>query len=478
MRARVVLALFIAIGAGGCAAKRAPLTPRPVAVVPTAPRIDVDALIRRGCFRCFEQALAAAQASGDRQQAFEAAALIVLRAKELGMAVAERIETMRALMPAEPGWDILFGIVSVIPGDPLSGERYEPSPPDAFTQLRRVQLSLDTWRAALAEPPGSPLLRTYLQLSMACGFLSRNESPADVAARAVERWPNVPLIAFRAATCSPDRASLLPTFRAGDPEFLDAEYVEGRLAATSPVPDLDEALRHLDAARDAFPDSLAIMTTVGDVRLQREEWAEALVRYDAVLERMSIHRDALLGRTISLSRLGRHDEAIAAATRMIDLGQWRMGEAYYWRAWNKFQLRQLEAAAADRDRAKTLMSSPALYVLSGLIEWGQRHLPPAEDEFQQALTIDFGQCDAALYLGAVRFERKERPESLAAFKQAVQCYDLSIGLRRKMIDDIRAGGGSEAGKARAIAGHERAIAEATAQRDQAARDVATLEKNL
>jgi len=69
-------------------------------------------------------------------------------------------------------------------------------------------------------------------------------------------------------------------------------------------------------------------------------------------------------------------------------------------------------------------------------------------------------------------------ETFAAFKQAGQCYDLSIGLRRKMIDDVRAGGGSEAGKARAIAGHERAIAEATAQREQAARDAATVEKTL
>ena len=477
MRVQFFLVVVVAISAASCAARRVEPSPQPV-VAAAAPRIDIDALIRRGCFRCFEQALAAAQANGDRQQAFEAAALVVLRAKELGMPISERLETMRALMPSDPGWDILLGIVSVIPGDPLSGERYEPSSPDTFAQLRRVQLSLDTWRAALAEPPGSPLFRSYLELTMGCGFLSRDDNPAAIAARALDRWPNVPLIAFRAATCSQDRASLLPTFRANDPEFLDAEYIQGRLNATGPVPDLDEALRHLEAAHTAFPDSLAITTTLGDVRIQREEWAEALVHYDAVIERMPFHRDALLGRTISLSRLAQHNEAIAAATRMIDLGQWRLGEAYYWRAWNKFQLRQLEPAAADRDRAKTLMSSPALYVLSGLIEWGQRHLPPAEDEFQHALTIDFGQCDAALYLGAVRFERKERPESLAAFKQAVQCYDLSIGLRRKMIDDVRAGGGSEAGKARAIAVHERAIAEATAHRDQAARDAETVGKTL
>ena len=478
MRLRIVITLVVALGGAGCSARRPQPAPQPVSVAPAAPRVDVDALIRRGCFRCFEQALAAAQASGNREQAFEAAALIVLRAKQLGLPLAARLETMRALMPAEAGWDTFIGIVAVMPGDPLSGDRYEPSAPDDFDQRRRVQVSLDTWQAALAEPPGSPLFRSYLEVSIACAFPSRDESPAEIASRALDRWPGVPAIAFRVATCIQDHSSLLPTFRANDPEFLDAEYIQGRLAAIGRVPDLDEALRHLEVAHDAFPDSLAITTTLGDVRIQREEWAEALVQYDAVVQQMPFHRDALLGRTISLSRLARHDDAIVAATRMIDLGQWRLGEAFYWRAWNKFQLRQLEPAAADRDRAKMLMSSPLLYVLSGLIEWGQKHLPPAEDEFTYALTLDFGQCDAALYLGAVRFERKERPESVAAFKQAVQCYDLSIGLRRKLIEDIRAGGGSDAGKARAIASHERAISEATAQREQAARDAATVEKTL
>jgi tetratricopeptide (TPR) repeat protein len=441
--------------------------------------VDVDALLRRGCFRCFEQALSAAEAAGNREQAFEAAALVVLRAKELGLPLAPRVAALQRLQPSEPGWMSLAIVVLAMPNDPLSGERYETGFTAENERGRTVRQSLDTLRAALAGPPGSPLFRAYLDLSLACGFPTRDgETPSAAATRVLASWGDVPAIQFRAATCTQDRASLLPAFRASDPEFLDAEYIQGKLAAVGTVPDLDEAVRHLDAALEAFPDSLAIATTLGDVRLQREEWAAALTQYDAVLARMPAHRDALLGRTVSLSRLGRHDEAIAAATQMIDLGEWRLGEAYYWRAWNTFQLKRLDDAAMDRDRAKTLLSSPALFVLSGLIEWGQRHLPPAEEEFTRALTLDFGQCDAALYLGAVRFERSERPESLAAFKQAVQCYDLAINLRRKLIDDVRAGGGSEAGKARLIASHERAIAEATAQRDQAARDAVTVEKSL
>ena len=41
------------------------------------------------------------------------------------------------------------------------------------------------------------------------------------------------------------------------------------------------------------------------------------------------HREALLGRTVCLTHLSRHDEAIAAATRLIELGMYHVGEAQY-----------------------------------------------------------------------------------------------------------------------------------------------------
>ena len=50
---------------------------------PPAPRavVDVAGLITRGCFRCLERALAAAEG----ETRFEVAALLTLRAKELGI---------------------------------------------------------------------------------------------------------------------------------------------------------------------------------------------------------------------------------------------------------------------------------------------------------------------------------------------------------------------------------------------------------
>jgi len=114
-------------------------------------------------------------------------------------------------------------------------------------------------------------------------------------------------------------------------------------------------------------------------------------------------------------------------------------------------------------------------VLSGVIEWRLRRLDRAEKEFESAIAIDFGECEAALDLGIVRDELRKPIESLAAFQQARQCYDLSIALRRDAIAKIEAGPGSDTAKARDSARHEREFAELHRRRDEALRAIAVLD---
>ena len=180
--------------------------------------------------------------------------------------------------------------------------------------------------------------------------------------------------------------------------------------------------------------------------------------FDAALALLPSHPDAMLGRVISLSHLERHEEAIAAATQLIEGGQWHLGQAFYWRAWNHFNIGNNPAARVDADRTRTLMVNAAVFVLSGMIEWRLRRLETAEKEFQEALVMDFGQCEAAFYLGGVRSEQRRLPEAIAAMNQARQCYDLALAVRRKASDALIAGPGTPESKAREAARHERAIA--------------------
>jgi tetratricopeptide (TPR) repeat protein len=183
-----------------------------------------------------------------------------------------------------------------------------------------------------------------------------------------------------------------------------------------------------------------------------------------------------MGRTISLSNLGRREEAIATATRMIEAGQWFVGEALYWRAWNELQLNRLAAARSDADRARTLVANAPMFVLSGIIDWRLRRLDTAEEEFQQALTMDFGHCEAAHYMGIVRAERARLPEAAAALTQARQCYDLSLTLRREAIDTILGSPATASAKARGTARQERAIKDIEGRRQEVVQGLEAVER--
>jgi tetratricopeptide (TPR) repeat protein len=116
-------------------------------------------------------------------------------------------------------------------------------------------------------------------------------------------------------------------------------------------------------------------------------------------------------------------------------------------------------------------------VLSGVIEWRLGRLESAEKDFEGALAIDLGECEAAFDLGVVRDQLGKLVEALAAFKQAGQCYDLSITLRREVIDRIRRGHGSETLKARDSARHERTLVDLLERRREVARVVEAIEKS-
>jgi tetratricopeptide (TPR) repeat protein len=116
-----------------------------------------------------------------------------------------------------------------------------------------------------------------------------------------------------------------------------------------------------------------------------------------------------------------------------------------------------------------------VFVLSGVIEWRLGRLQSAAKDFEGAIAVDLGECEAAFNLGVVRDELRQLSEALAAFTQSGQCYDLSITLRRDAIDRIRSGPGSDTLKAREAARHERVLGDLTERRREVARLVESIE---
>ena len=465
-------ALLLTLALAGCASRDAAIGPAVPDPAPSRAR-EIDRLVERGCYRCLEQAHEAAAAAADPVRTFETALLLAARSKELGLPFAPWIARARAVTPSGPDWSDYLAIVDALRIDPLADDRDV-----TLLDTLKNRASADKvagWRTDLATGAGSPLLRTYLELSLICQYIVEDRNVTI--AVAVQRFHDVPLVEYRAGACGPAQAPHLAAVREAVPEFADVDFALGRYAMDIPQqPDQDEALRRFTAARAAFPASPAIVASLAAVRHDREEWADALEAYDATLALVPTHRDALLGRVVTLSHLSRHEDAVATATHILDLGNWFTGEAYYWRAWNAYHLARIDEARADTDKAKGLMHNASVLVLSGMIEWHEHRLDESEAELQDALTLDAGQCEAAFLLGSVRAERRQWTSGAAAFELAQRCYDLSVTLRREAIARITAGSGSEAGKARLIARQQRAMTEEAQHRDEAAQNAEQLQK--
>jgi tetratricopeptide (TPR) repeat protein len=467
MRKLLVL-LGVLVTLAGCATHRPDVAARPASSAPA----DIERLIRQGCYRCLEQAFAEAEARGAATQAFEAAALLLLRSKELGLPTEPWLTHARARAAADPSLTPYLTMVQAIPPHAMSDDR------DALFDVRarsQARSSLQAWRDSLHSGVASNVFRMYLDVALICGFGTLKETDQSFTGQ-LDADVRAPIYQYRIGSCDSAHGERLRTLRAADAAYVDADFALGRYALEDPVsPDQEEALRRLQAAYTAFPRSPAIGVTIGNVYRRWEEWSNAAAAYDAVLAASPTHPEALIGRVIALSHLMRPEEAIRTADALIDQGQWHLGEAYYWRGWNQLRLGQHELARSDADRAKTLMSNAAVYVLSGVIEWRLRRLSTAEKEFESAIAIDFGECEAALDLGIVRDEQRKLAEALAAFQQARQCYDLSIALRREAIAKVQAGPGTAISKARDTARHERELTELEARRDEAVRAIAVLD---
>jgi len=460
---RLAICVLAALVVSACASRQPTAAVAPLA--PPSTR-DIEALIERGCFHCLEQALALADQRGVSPLAFEAAGLLALRATELGMPADEWMTRARALAAGDLERERYVEMLAAVPPDQLRGLRDDLL---VETQIRRRieerLTSVASWYEAVRTGAHSETFRQYLELTLVCSVDRRPERFQRLDA-IVPELPAVPLLTYRAGICDDRYQERLRALQAELPEFVDADYALGRYALRGEMPNQDEALRRFRSAAAAFPTSTAIPTTIGNLYQSWEDWPNALAAFDRALALLPSHPDAMLGRVISLSQLERRDEAIATATQLIDASRWHLGQAFYWRAWNYFGLGNNEAARSDTDRARTLMVNPAVFLLSGLIEWRFLRREPAETEFQEALRMDFGQCEAAFYLGGVRYERARVPEALAAMNQARQCYDLALAVRRKLLEDALAKAGTPEAKARESARHERAIAHVQQRRGE------------
>lgn len=462
----------------GCAARG----PRPALVAEAA---SADATLRAGCYRCLEDALsvyervAALPRAPERARrgAFEAALLLAIRDGELGLDPGPHLDRARrhgALV--DPGTGLApqayFDAADLVVGE-LSG--LDPEARRLKTRLVRAAGTaappMPPARLALEGAAAGDLLAAYLALSIDCENPFARVQLDGNTIRA--RHADAPLIRFKLASCGAEPLLLAP-LREQDARFADTLFFEGRREMTmQPVADVLKAVELFAAAREAFPASHAIVLALATAQNALGEYAAALASFDSVLAVEREHRDAMLGRLLSLSYLNRHTEAVAAATRLIDLGTWHVGDAYYWRAWNRYHIYALESGWSDVEQATKLLMNTSVYTLAGFIAFARKELDVAIERFDRAYVLDGSNCEAVWTAGLVHVEQQAWAPAAPKFATATACFAAAAGEARSEIERTRASNYAESVKARRIAGAQKRIDTAEHRQAQSAYNAAS-----
>lgn len=443
----------------GCAS--APVRPADLARLASA-----DARVLDGCYRCLLEARGVYEevAVGRARplvvaRLFEIHMLIGLREAELAQdptAAFARAEALAPELPpaVDPGF--LLELARAIPpdavGTPRAAER------DAVTHRRSfLKAHLTTASSRLETVTITPELRGYLMASMAC--LSATAGVRSGLPQRSDIRPTAPLLVrYRLATCPLTVDSVLEEVAAQAPEFVEAAYFRARM----PSLNVTAAYVHnqrtsFTAAAEAFPASPSIAYSLGTLSQTVGDCRTAVEHYDRTLTLAPLHEDAALQRIICLSYQGLHENAINAATRVIDAKYDNTNEAYYWRAWNRHRLRQLPEARADIDRALAQGVNARALTLGGIIKYDQKELPLAEQDLGRAVQMDRAQCLAQWYLGLVAFARELWLSTGEDFAASASCYRRSADDTAKQLEAMRTADLDPDFKASQMAGFQAAI---------------------
>lgn len=398
-----------------------------------AQRQIADDLISEGCYHCLDEAVAryvalppardAVARVGDTQL-FRALVFLALREKELGIDPSPHLKQAGLLAPRttvpdaareQLKWaELLPANPSGLPRDDAEAERLRLAAARGDVERRL------SGAAAMSDP-----LDVYLTVSLACSasFPLGAQNPETLAAPAAAH----PIVQWRLATCGRAQEDALRAFAEAHPRYVEADYWRGRYR-TAFVGDpraRREARERMRAALTAIPGSLAIAFELAGVTRVTSP-RDALPLYERVTKAQPRHNEAWLGQGICLTYLERPRDAIDALSHVVELGRWSVGDALYWRAWNRHAIGELEAAWADIERARTTLYNTNVYGLAGRIAFDRKALDTARPLLEKAVELSDANCAAAWYLGLLHSTEERWLAGGAAFVAAEACYRADI----------------------------------------------------
>jgi tetratricopeptide (TPR) repeat protein len=453
---------------------------KPVVRPPDLSGLDkADALVLEGCYDCLLDARATYRRIGSGAgrpvvlaRLFETNILIALRHKELSLDPSEPLSEARDVgreLPPDTDASRYLALADGVPPDDIGTPRKTGAAFRETQQKAGYIGKLDAELAWLRTATLSEPFRKYLDLAADCGYPNRPRPPGTPPPPRT-RQPAAgapPLIAYRTATCQLPNQPVLFRLREAQPRFAEASLILARIdivLAEQVGPGL--AVPRLEEARTRFPASPAANYLSGSFNQAIGDCEAALAFYEETLAIVPAHEDAQLGRTICLTFLKQTDEAIAAATRMIDLRTDYLGEAYYWRAFNQHVRKEFASARVDIETSKRSGATDKVYTLAGIIKYDQGDLDPALIDLQTARALPQGEnnCTAIWYVGMVHAKRQAWALSARQFEDAMGCYARAAGVLTALLRGFETRTDLEAAfKARKIAALQAGLKDANSQ---------------
>lgn len=407
MSRTLTLGLVVAsLLASGCAARRPGPARRTVADVAA----EVDGLVREGCYHCLRAALKALPPPGSPLDARRLRVLTLLgsRARQLDLhADPDWLAEGRALAAsATPGQQLLLDLAALT--QPPAASSAEP-----LDGTRRTGLAANV--AALLSPgqEDAPVAGFFLEQARCMGLVPPSEPAAG------EARSGIPLVEFGAVTCRPIDLDALDAFAAAHPRFSELHLFKALGAFSTGA--LLTSERELDAFDEAFQPTPASAMLRGQIFAALEEWEAAVAAFDRVLAARPDQPDALLHHMRALSQMGDASGGEAAADRLIRLGTWHQGDAFYWRAWNRRALGRLEEAAADVETARRVLFNAAVPKLAGFIAFERGRMEVALAELTASRDRQAGDCEVQFAIGQVHARERRWAEAQGAFTTTIDC---------------------------------------------------------
>jgi hypothetical protein len=427
---RTVLCLTLGAALTAVACASAPVKPDN-----SQPLARADGLVLDGCYDCLLDARAAYEelANGTARpvvvlRLFETNILLALREKELAISADSSLANAAALAPELPpslGAERYLEMVALLPendvGAPTADrEAFFREHPDA---LERV----DQFIHSIEQDTLNRAFRQYVTLALHCSYADRgrrgDQPPPLVAEIDAHLEGAPPLVAYRLDTCWFPKRDPLERIREQVPRFVETDLTLGQKELPAvPYNGPAKARPFFEALYHRFPNSPTVTYLSGSLYESAGDCGTALRYYRETTALRPRHERALLGQTVCLSALNQTDQAIATASRLIELSGSTEGKALYWRAWNRYRLRDLPDARADVDSARQLEQTDEVLTLAGMIEYDQDQLDLAESDMDSALAQSDQNCTAMRFLGQVHDKRQQWPAAASRLGGATQCY--------------------------------------------------------